>query len=91
MSVKVSGRLIDYKTGNADNAIKSLEELFDTSSRNMNDAAVQTMIYCVIMSDKEGYSRLRPVIYALRSSNRDEFEDRLVVEGTPMDDFRSGK
>ena len=80
-------RLIDYKTGSADPEIKSLDELFNSDRKSMNDAAVQTLIYCVIMSGKEEYSRLRPVIYALRSSSSDEFEDRLVIEENPILDF----
>jgi len=82
-------RLIDYKTGSADTEIKSLDELFQIDGNKLNNPVVQTLIYCVIMSDKTGYTRLRPVIYPLRSSNSDEYEDRLVCGGIPIDDFKT--
>jgi hypothetical protein len=80
-------RLIDYKTGSAGLEVKSVDDLFATDKNYLNDAATQTLIYCVIMSDKEGYDRLRPVIYALRSGSGDDFDDRLTIGGIPVDDF----
>jgi hypothetical protein len=80
-------RLIDYKTGGAGLEVKSPEDLFDSNRNNLNDAATQTLIYCVIMADKEGYRRLRPVIYALRSGSGGDFDDRLTIGGIPVDEF----
>jgi hypothetical protein len=80
-------RLIDYKTGSAGLEVRSPDDLFETDKYNLNDAATQTLIYCVIMSDKVGYERLRPVIYALRSGSGGDFDDRLTIAGSPVDDF----
>ncbi len=80
-------RLIDYKTGRASLKVDSLELLFDSGSSKLNDAAVQTMIYCTVMSGREGYEKLRPVIYGLRSEAGDDFADYLTVEGKPLEDF----
>ena len=80
-------RLIDYKTGKAELIVPVLGDLFDPESGKTNDAVVQTMIYCVVMEDKTGYGRLRPVIYGLRSAVSDGFDDRIEVEGEPVEDF----
>jgi hypothetical protein len=45
------------------------------------------MIYCVVMAGKPGYERLRPVIYGLRSTGSEGFDDRIRIEGEPVDDF----
>ena len=80
-------RLIDYKTGKSELTIASLDELFDTESGKTNDAVVQTMIYCVVMSGRQGYDKLRPVIYGLRSPGSAGFDDRIKVGGEFLDDF----
>jgi hypothetical protein len=80
-------RLIDYKTGKSELNVNKLEDLFDTESGKTNDAVVQTMIYCVVMSGRQGYEKLRPVIYGLRSPGSAGFDDRIRVEGEPADDF----
>lgn len=80
-------RLIDYKTGKAELCVVRLEDLFDTESGKTNDAVVQTMIYCVVMSGKPGYERQRPVIYGLRGTGSEGFDDRITVEGEPLTVF----
>ena len=80
-------RLIDYKTGTADTDVDSLEDLFNSNGKKLNSAVVQTMIYCVIMTGRVGYERMRPVIYGLRSGSISDFDDRIMVGGVPVDDF----
>ena len=80
-------RLIDYKTGKADLNVNSLEELFDTSSGKINDAVVQTLTYSYLLSGRHGYSRSRPVIYALRGNSRDEWDDKIIIEKKPLENF----
>lgn len=80
-------RLIDYKTGKAEMKVDSLEKLFDGNSKETNDAVIQTLIYCLVMSDKEGYRKLRPAIYGLRIAGTELFDDRIIIADEPVDDF----
>lgn len=80
-------RLIDYKTGKAKSEIKTLDQLFSYEAGDLNDAAMQTMIYCLVMEGKSGYERLRPVIYRLRADEGEEFRDYLTIGKEPLDDF----
>ncbi len=80
-------RLIDYKTGKADLKVNSMEELFDSVSGRLNDAVMQVMIYCYLLSGRQGYSRLRPVVYALRENRREEWEDTIRIGKEPLENF----
>jgi len=81
-------RLIDYKTGKAELSVDSLNSLFDRNSKTTNDAVVQTLLYCQIMSEKDGYHHLRPVIYGLRTAGADDFDDHIYIDESRVDDFK---
>jgi ATP-dependent helicase/nuclease subunit B len=81
-------RLIDYKTGKSEPNISSIEELFPGPSNKINDAVTQTLIYCYLLSDEKDFALSRPVIYALRESNREKWDDMITIGKKPLDSFK---
>ena len=81
-------RLIDYKTGKSEPNISSIEDLFSGPPKKRNDAVTQTLIYCYLLSDEKGFALSRPVIYALRESNREKWDDTITIGKKPLDNFK---
>ncbi len=73
-------RILDYKTGNTGNEIKSVGSLFDNTDEYRNDAWFQVLMYCEINALLDGSADLQPVIYALRKLHDPGFSGRLIIK-----------
>lgn len=77
---RVDGRkngfeILDYKTGQADLSFATLNDLFDTTKKNRNKAALQTLIYSWVMEKNHpGVPSVVPGIYYLRGIFEDNFQ-----------------
>jgi hypothetical protein len=71
-------RIIDYKTGNADTRFPDVASLFDNALDNRNKAALQSLMYAMILS--RNYKSVIPVVpglYILKELYRPGFDYRL--------------
>lgn len=72
-------RILDYKTGNIQNEIKSIASLFDEEYDKRSEAWFQILIYCEIMAEKFKQESITPVIYSLRNIQAKEFSGKLTI------------
>lgn len=71
-------RIIDYKTGKAENSFKNIESLGDRHNKTRNKAAFQTIIYSMFYAAKNpGAKQVIPGIYALRNIFQEKFDPLL--------------
>ena len=73
-------RIIDYKTGNIDMEIDSVESLFDESDDRRNEAWFQILMYCELFARENPGVKVRPSLYAVRNLNEKDFSDYLVLK-----------
>lgn len=60
-------RIVDYKTGNEESEVPSLEECFDHNAKKSRKAVFQTLLYCYAYNLKRATDEpLKPCIYNLR-------------------------
>lgn len=80
-------RLIDYKTGSDELKIKSLEELFEHTGKNIK-AFLQLMLYCVVYSKAHHYDGpIQPIIYSFRNIVKDGIVP-LKIDRETLADYR---
>lgn len=79
-------RLIDYKTGKAELSTKNLSILFDPFAEDYK-AITQTLIYCFMLSGTNNNREYRPVIYNLKSKNRDSYDDHIYIDKHPLEHY----
>ncbi|HQG53807.1 MAG TPA: PD-(D/E)XK nuclease family protein, partial [Bacteroidales bacterium] len=84
-------RILDYKTGNIQNEIKSIASLFDEEYEKRSEAWFQILIYCEIMAEKLKQEPITPVIYSLRNIQGKEFKGKLTIgdsnQNRTIDDY----
>ncbi len=72
-------RIVDYKSGGSDRNFEDIESLFNTDTTTQarsfkrNIAALQTMIYALIILQMTGNEQVAPSVYAMRDIGRDDF------------------
>ncbi|MEN8156760.1 MAG: PD-(D/E)XK nuclease family protein [Bacteroidota bacterium] len=92
---RVGGRLrvIDYKTGGAGTGFPSLESLFDGTHNNRNGAALQTLLYGWLVSDKHPGEPVTPGLYVMKALYKSGFDPVLTMgsnrQKQPVDSFAS--
>jgi len=76
-------RIIDYKTGKAENRFKSIASLGDRENKSRNKAAFQTLIYSLFYAAKHpDTKKVIPGIYALRNIFQENFDALLINNET---------
>jgi hypothetical protein len=73
-------RITDYKTGNTEMVIPSVESLFDESLATRNESWFQILMYCSMFLRSDEHPAVRPAVYPVRSMNSDDFIDSLQVK-----------
>jgi len=81
-------RVIDYKTGNVGNnatAFRSIQELFDTESREIKKEAIQALVYSLIL-DRTAFSgkNIRPVVHSVLKLKDATFNPMIRMNGEPV-------
>lgn len=69
-------RIIDYKTGAADNQFKGIEALFSPKAKERSAAALQTLIYAMMASAAYG-GNAQPALYYVRAMTSPDFSPLL--------------
>lgn len=72
-------RVVDYKTGAPKTEFRDLDALFSADSRQRNAAALQTLLYSMMVSRTTG-SDVQPALYYVRRMNDPDYSP-LLVEG----------
>lgn len=73
-------RIIDYKTGNVEMEIDSVEALFDEDDDRRNESWFQILMYCELFSRENPGSIVRPSLYAVRNLSDSEYSDHLIIK-----------
>ena len=86
-------RIVDYKTGQAENSFKGLDSLFDEKGSERNSAVFQTFMYSLIFSYNSPYSEIIPSLYFIRESFAKDFDFRIILnkgrkDTQPIDSFK---
>ena len=71
--------MVDYKTGAPKTEFRDLDALFSADSRQRNAAALQTLLYSMMVSRPTG-SDVQPALYYVRRMNDPDYSP-LLVEG----------
>jgi CRISPR/Cas system-associated exonuclease Cas4 (RecB family) len=72
-------RVIDYKTGEARQGFPHLEALFDTSQRNRNSAAFQTLFYAWLVEPEHPGEQILPGLYIMKALYGEHFDPALTM------------
>jgi CRISPR/Cas system-associated exonuclease Cas4 (RecB family) len=73
-------RVIDYKTGNANQEFPSLESLFDSAQRQRNAAAMQTMLYAWLVESAHPDEQILPGLYIMKALFEEDFDPALRLK-----------
>lgn len=87
---KNSIRIIDYKTGNVDNKINSIVELFENNDLKKDKKEIfQTLLYSLIYKNHiEDIKPVKPGIYSVREIFTDEFDASLIINKQKIFDIK---
>lgn len=66
-------RVVDYKTGTPKNEKVSIDDLFDEQKKRRNDAMLQTLLYCDVLSAQNNGEIIMPAIYWVQQISSSEF------------------
>lgn len=64
-------RIVDYKTGADKLSYHSIEESFNTNSKHLNKALVQTLFYTYVFEKAKNIKYVEPNLYVVRTMNKD--------------------
>jgi CRISPR/Cas system-associated exonuclease Cas4 (RecB family) len=73
-------RIVDYKTGKAENSFKNVDSLFDEKGSERNGAVFQTFMYSLIFSYNNPHSDIIPSLYFIRESFIRDFDFRIILK-----------
>jgi hypothetical protein len=73
-------RIVDYKTGNVADSIKSIDSLFEDDRKKDPDGWLQTLLYCEAYLRGNEKIRVRPSIYKIRKLPGDGYTDILRIK-----------
>ena len=79
-------RIIDYKTGGSQKAIKSIEELFHRD-KPRDGYVFQAFYYAYLL--KGEYTCIAPSLLFMRNTSDYTFEPHIIIDKHPVDDFRT--
>jgi len=80
---RVDGRIrvIDYKTGQANQRFSSIDSLFERNYGSRNGAAFQTLFYAWLVDKEYAGEEVMPGLYAMKALFEEEFDPALQVTG----------
>ena len=80
---RVGGRIrvIDYKTGQANQRFSSIDSLFERNYGSRNGAAMQTLFYAWLVGEEYRGEEVVPGLYAMKALFEDEFDPALHMTG----------
>ncbi|UCH13649.1 MAG: PD-(D/E)XK nuclease family protein [Bacteroidales bacterium] len=86
-------RIVDYKTGQAENSFKSIDSLFDEKGSERNSAVFQTLMYSLIYSYNNRESEIIPTLYVIREAFAKDFDFRIILhkgrkDSQPVNSYR---
>lgn len=70
-------RVIDYKTGHADQKFSTLNSLFEGNQRSRNNAAMQTLFYAWLVGESMEGEEVMPGLYAMKGLFEENFDPAL--------------
>ncbi len=74
-------RIVDYKTGNIADTVKSIGSLFTDDRKKDPDGWLQTLLYCEAYMSEHPNIGLYPVIYKIKKSSGDGQGIKLKIKG----------
>jgi CRISPR/Cas system-associated exonuclease Cas4 (RecB family) len=80
-------RIVDYKTGNVTDRIKSVGELFKDDRENDIDGWLQTLVYCEAYHNAKPGGALRPSVYKIKRLSGESVTDKLIIRSGRDDDL----
>lgn len=82
-------QIIDYKTGKDVKKISSIEELFEREGDKRNKAALQTLIYAMMIVEKTSASQpVETLLFNLREMTGDDFTPGFKIDDGAIGDIR---
>ena len=79
-------RIIDYKTGGSQKAIKSVDELF-LRDKPRDGYVFQAFYYAYLMSND--YGCIAPSLLFVRNTADETFEPNIIIDQHPVEDFKT--
>ena len=73
-------RIVDYKTGNVSDNIKSIASLFIEDRKKDPDTWLQILLYCEAFLSENPGSDLYPLIYKIKRSGSGKLNGKLVIK-----------
>ncbi len=80
-------RVVDYKTGSPKKEPDSVDNLFDETNDKKNDAVLQTMLYCSILSDIHHNEPVLPAIYWIQKISSRDFNPASFLKEFNIQDL----
>ena len=77
-------RIIDYKTGGSQKAIKAISELFDGTTRD--PYIFQAFYYAHLLQDE--YEQIAPSLLFVRQTSDNEFEPSITINQAKVTDYK---
>lgn len=75
-------RVIDYKTGNASNSFKSLDQLFCSDNTKRKNAIFQLLFYTLPLAEEYPQEHILPAIYSLKELQKENFNPFIRQDKT---------
>lgn len=73
-------RIIDYKTGKAEQKTPDILSLFDSEIENRPKAIFQTMIYAMAYKSEKKSTNIIPSVYQIKELYKEDFDYRLFID-----------
>ncbi len=74
-------RVVDYKTGAPKNETASVDDLFNEDKEKRNDALLQTLLYCSVLSESYPETVISPAIYWVQQISSEDFNPSSNLAG----------
>lgn len=81
-----SRKVIDYKTSGKKNSVKSIEDIFSADIADRNIAIMQSLLYCSILEELDGYE-YTPAVYSVPNMVDVDYDYKLKIDGSAVDSF----
>ena len=70
-------RVIDYKSGNVQNKVHSVDDLFDSSNQNRNKEVFQILLYTLLLNNIYESYEIKPYLVQIKHFN-DQYNDIFI-------------
>jgi CRISPR/Cas system-associated exonuclease Cas4 (RecB family) len=80
-------RIVDYKTGDTAQKIKSIDDLFKDDRKKDLDGWLQTLLYCEAWLSVNAGFAVQPSIYKVRELSAEKFSDTLRISEEKKSDL----